>query len=109
MPFLIQLLLPLYDNDGQSRVAEFPRIRKELTEQFGGVTTYARAPAEGTWEDPQGRTHRDDIVVVEVMTDAIDREWWRTYSESLANRFAQQEVVARATAFETLGGGAGPT
>ena len=103
MSFLVQLLLPLYDNQGRPYdPATRARIRHELTDKFGGVTAYTRAPAEGTWEDPSGRTHRDDIVIVEVMTEELDTEWWKVYVAELANRLGQEELVARAMAFESL-------
>src|SRR5690606_21453973 len=49
---LVQLFLPLYDAGGR----RFPRalfdaVRAELTEHFGGVTAFSRAPATGLWED----------------------------------------------------------
>ena len=103
MSFLVQVLLPLYDNQGRPfDPTTRSRIRHELTEKFGGVTAYTRAPAEGTWEDTDGRTHRDDIVIVEVMTEVLDSPWWKGYVAELADRFGQQEVIARALAFELL-------
>ena len=103
MSFLIQVLLPLYDNQGRPfDPTTRSRIRHELTEKFGGVTAYTRAPAEGTWEDSDGRTHRDDIVMVEVMTEVLDSEWWKAYIAELAHRFGQEELIARAMAFESL-------
>ena len=106
--FLVQILLPAYDNERRPFApAEFVRIRRELTEKFGGVTAYTRAPAEGFWEDDRGRTHRDDVVIVEVMTDALEREWWGTYARELATRFAQQELIRRAITLETLTVGRG--
>ena len=39
---LIQLFLPLYDNDGQAFAKPlFDTVRGELTERFGGVTAFA--------------------------------------------------------------------
>jgi hypothetical protein len=100
---LVQVLVPVYDNDGQPfPVSEFRRIRHELTERFGGVTAYTRAPAEGSWEDEQGRVHHDDVAVVEVMVDSLDRAWWSAYREELAARFRQTELVVRATPMESL-------
>ena len=101
--FLVQVLLPLYDNAGQRFLYnDFASVRGELTDRFGGATAYTRAPAEGTWEDPDGRIHHDDMVVVEVMTDALDRAWWSHYRTALAARFRQAEIVARAMAIELL-------
>lgn len=100
---LVQVLVPVYDNNGQPFPSnEFRRIRKELTDRFGGVTAYTRAPAEGSWEDEQGRVHHDDVAVVEVMVESLDRAWWSRYREELAARFRQTELVVRATLMESL-------
>lgn len=100
---LVQILLPLFDNDGRRFAPErFERVRAELTEAFGGLTAYRRAPAEGLWKNDSGEVACDAVVIVEVMADQLDRAWWRRYGETLARRFAQQELVIRATAFERL-------
>jgi hypothetical protein len=100
---LVQVLVPVYDNSGQPFApSEFRRIRQELTDRFGGVTAYTRAPAEGSWEDDQGRVHHDDVAVVEVMVESLDRAWWSRYREELAARFRQTELVVRATPMEIL-------
>ncbi|GEP03829.1 hypothetical protein [Methylobacterium oxalidis] len=93
---LIQLLLPLSDNNGEpfSR-SEYVRVRSELTEQFGGMTAFTRGPAEGLWEE-NGETARDDIVVFEVMTPELDASWWDRYRRALENRFKQDSIVVRA-------------
>ena len=102
--YLIQIILPLYGTNGEPfGRAAFAAVRRELTEQFGGTTAYTRAPAEGTWEDPDGRVHHDDVIVVEVMTETLDRDWWQRYAAELARRFAQDEIVIRAMAYEPLG------
>ena len=103
MPFLVQLLVPTRDNAGNPFTSsDFQQLRQELTDRFGGVTAYTRTPAEGTWEDPSGRRKRDDVVVVEVMAEDLDRPWWRHYAGELAIRFRQEELVVRAIAFESL-------
>jgi hypothetical protein len=101
--YLVQVLVPVYDEKGQPFPgAEFANIRRELTDRFGGVTAYTRAPAEGTWEDDEGRVHHDDVVVVEVMVETLDRRWWSGYREELTVRFRQVELVVRATLMESL-------
>lgn len=101
--FLVQVLLPLYDNDGHRFAqSEYRSVRVALTDRYGGATAYTRSPAEGTWEDPDGRVHHDDVVVIEVMTATLDREWWSRYREQLADRFRQEQVVARALSLEIL-------
>jgi hypothetical protein len=46
--------------------------------------------------------HRDDVVVVETMTEQLDRQWWSDYSRELAVRFRQQTVIVRALTYELL-------
>ena len=58
--YLVQLLLPLRDNDGVPFPrADFERVRAELTERHGGVTAYLRSPASGVWRDEGGEVARD--------------------------------------------------
>jgi hypothetical protein len=93
---LIQILLPLYDNAGNIFDEElYGTVRRELTERFGGLTAFTRAPAQGLWKDA-GKTHRDDIVVFEVMTEELDADWWRGYRQTLEKTFRQDEIVIRA-------------
>jgi hypothetical protein len=103
---LVQLLLPLYAQDGaRLPQALFAAVRQEMVERFGGLTAYSRAPARGLWADDDGageRVEHDDIVVYEVMVDALDRSWWKAYREALTRRFAQKELVVRAQRIELL-------
>lgn len=101
--FLVDFLLPVSDNDG-NRIAkeEFDRVRRELTERFGGVTAFTQSPAVGLWADETGSVRRDELVSFEVMADKLDRAWWRGYREKLEERFRQEEIVVRATSFERL-------
>lgn len=92
---LVQILLPLEDNDGR----EFPEtlfseIHKLLTERFGGLTAYSRAPAQGVWAQG-GRKMRDDIVVVEVMTAELDAAWWKDFRHRLEQAMRQERIVIR--------------
>jgi hypothetical protein len=98
MTYLIQILLPLYDNDGHAfEAGEYVQLRSELADRFGGVTAYTRAPARGVWkDDATGETQRDDIVIFEVMTDALDREWWAIFRRHLEEHFRQDTVIVRA-------------
>jgi hypothetical protein len=100
---LIQLLLPLYDNQGNrfDRGA-FDEEQAELTERFGGVTAYLRSPARGAWKEEDGEVARDEIVIFEVMADPLDRAWWRDRRERLERRFRQEELVVRALGAERL-------
>lgn len=100
---LVQLLLPLYDPRGKrfSR-SSYEEVLEKLTRKFGGVTSYARAPARGLWKPARGQMQRDDVVVVEVMVPRVDRTWWRRYRRQLEARFQQDELVVRAYAIQRL-------
>ena len=99
---LIQLLLPLYDNDGAALPrALFDKVREDLSGRFGGLTAFTRAPAEGHWRDA-GETRRDDIVIFEVMAPRLDRAWWGAYRRELERSFRQEEIVIRAQDIEML-------
>src|SRR5687768_1170401 len=92
MPHIVQILLPVYDNAGRRfPPAAFAEVRAELAARFGGLTAWTRVPAEGLWDSETGIKH-DDIVVFEVMVDALDRDWWRAYRQRLESEFRQQAV-----------------
>lgn len=95
--YLVQILLPLYDNEGHAFDASaYVHLRTELADRFGGVTAYTRAPARGVWKDDAGETTRDDIVIFEVMTHDLDRDWWTAFRKDLEARFRQESLIVRA-------------
>ena len=96
---LIHLLLPSRGG-GDGTVTALTETREELVDKFNGVTAYVRSPAKGLWTAPDGHTEADDVVMVEVVTDTFDREWWRTYSTTLAQRFGQDTIHVRAMPVE---------
>ncbi|HYC48764.1 MAG TPA: hypothetical protein VED01_25075 [Burkholderiales bacterium] len=99
----MQLLLPLYDNSGRRVPHErFAQLRDELTDRYGGVTAFLRSPAQGTWKEVNGAVDRDEIVMCEVMVDALDRDWWSSYRRTLEERFGQRELIVRASRLERL-------
>lgn len=99
---LIEILLPLADNEGRPFDRELYRVlQRDLTDEFGGATAFTRAPALGEVKEGGGVVH-DQIVIFEVMTDSIDRDWWKTFRCELERTFRQNEIVVRATAFEKL-------
>lgn len=94
---LVQILLPIHDNSQKPFPREdYGRVRQELTERFGGLTVYTRAPAEGLWKQNDIHTSMDDIVVFEVMASDLDASWWREYRHELEARFRQNVIVIRA-------------
>lgn len=100
---LIQLLLPLCDNDGHPfPQSMYLQIRDELTEQFGGITTYLRSPAEGLWKEGKCCTVRDEIVIYEVMAKELNRVWWQEFREKLEFLFRQESIIVRASLIDML-------
>ena len=89
---LVQLLLPRYDE----------AVARELTDRFGGMTAYARAPAKGEWKPTPDKTVHDDVVVYEVMVEELDRGWWASYRRQLEKRLGEEELVVRAHLIERL-------
>ena len=101
--YLIQLLLPLNDNDGQRLPgALFQEVREELVARFGGLTAFSRAPVEGLCQDEAERVEDDELLVHEVMTEALDRAWWADYRRRLETAFRQREILIRAQPTERL-------
>jgi hypothetical protein len=100
---LIQILLPLRARDGAEVPADlFAAVRVELAQRFGGVTAYSRSPATGLWKRTEAEVERDQVIMIEVVVDAFDREWWSQYREQLEQRFGQEEVHARAVPIERI-------
>ena len=100
--YVIEIFLPLLDNEGHAFARkEFDRIRRELTDRFGGVTAFMRAPAEGVWKSDTAET-RDQMVIFEVMTKTRKRKWWRRFRRELERRFRQEELLVRATKVKRL-------
>jgi hypothetical protein len=99
---LIEILLPLNDNNGRPfEAAKYAAIREHLTKRFGGLTAFTRSPAQGT-TTAGGTTVHDDIVVFEVMTENVDASWWRSYRHQLEQEFRQDAIVVRASAVTLL-------
>jgi hypothetical protein len=90
---LIQIFLPLYDNN-EKRFPQvlFRRERKYLVECFGGVTAYSQAPVKGLWKETR-HVSRDKLIIFEVMVPKLDRPWWARYRRLLTKRFKQKELL----------------
>jgi len=100
---LVQVLLPTHRRNGAPVASEeFARVRVELTERFGGVTAYSRSPATGLWKRDDEEIERDQVIMIEVVVEVFEREWWARYREQLETRFGQEVVHARALAMEQI-------
>ena len=76
-------------------------LLEELTGEFGGVTSFIRAPGQGLWRSGS-ETERDNIAVVEVMAERLVPEFWRSLRERLERELSQEEIVVRAQEIITL-------
>ena len=100
---LIQILLPVYNQDNELFPNNyFTNIREELTEKFGGITTYSRAPATGLWKENEDKTVEDAIIVYEVMAETLDHDWWQKYKLQLEKLFRQDEIIVRTWEIQLL-------
>lgn len=101
--YLIEIFIPLADNEGSL----FPReqheaVERTLTEKFGGVTAYPRAPASGRWKGSDAEEQHDDLIVYEVMSDGLDESWWQNYRSELEEAFRQERVLIRSQSVRLL-------
>lgn len=96
---LIQILLPTTERSKSSNVLE--ELVKELTARFGGATSFLQSPAEGRWK-MGGETTVDEISIVEVMSETIDAEYWRTLRGRLERQLEQESIVIRTHKLDLL-------
>jgi hypothetical protein len=76
--YLVEILLPMDTGNGEPVSQKwFEDFLKELTDKFGGATSFVRSPGHGLWRDGGG-TDRDTIVVVEVMAEKLEQDYWRS-------------------------------
>ena len=101
--YLIEIFLPLADNDGHPFPdADREAVERELTGRFGGLTAYPRAPASGLWKESHSKVQQDDLVVYEVLSEALDVEWWGNYREKLEGIFRQEKLLIRSHKIQLL-------
>lgn len=100
---LVQIFLPLFDNDQQLFDRSlFDDLRNRLKEKFGGITFYRNAPVQGLWKDDSGKTNYDELIIAEVMTNSLDKDWWTQFKKELEQIFRQDEILIRSFLFEKL-------
>ena len=101
--FLIQILIPLADNEGRKFPSErFTLVKKRLIEEFSGLTIFSQSPAEGIWEKNNEDVSEDRILIFEVMADKKNIKWWRDFRTWLEEEFEQDYVVIRIFQIECI-------
>ena len=99
---LIEIFLPLSNNEGLRFSSDYyAEVRKTLTEKFGGLTAFTRAPAEGR-EKGTDHERSDELIIFEVMVEEIDRCWWSGYRRQLQQRFEQERILIRVSSLTLL-------
>lgn len=100
---MVQLLLPLWSNSGERFPKYlFDQVSKELMDEFSGLTAHTQAPASGLWEEDDGKTVHDEIIIYEVMVERLDVLWWSEYRRLLEGRFIQNKLIIRSYAIIIL-------
>jgi len=102
--YVVQILVPTQTGKGEPVSTEwFDNFLQELTDRFGGATSFVRAPGQGLWRS-DGTTERDTIAVLEVMAAklaagrALDDDIDRLSGCVAAMREAGEDVEAFAAA-----------
>jgi hypothetical protein len=97
---VVEIFLP---TGGAALEAELTKLRVLLMAEFGGFTAFSRAPAQGAWRAPgSGQVEQDDVIVVEVMCEALDRAWWAKLKTDLEQTLKQQDLLIRAHTVQKL-------
>jgi hypothetical protein len=98
---LIQLFIPAAPQSTIKVEDVIAKVQREMTERHGGATAYLNSPAKGLWSNGEG-AEEEDVIVVEVMVDTLDRAWWRRYRRNLEQLLRQDELLVRAIPVEAL-------
>jgi len=100
---LIQIFLPIVEKENKDfNFQLYTDIRTELTNKFGGITTYTRSPATGLWKEEADKTVKDAIIIYEVMAQDLDKDWWQNYKQMMEKEFQQEEIIIRTWKIDLL-------
>jgi hypothetical protein len=100
--YLVQLLLPVHSPPSDIADGVFKALKTTLADRFGGYTAFTQSPAEGSWAPAGGAEQKDQIVVVEVMTEQLDTDWWHGLRLQLERDLKQELIIIRAQQIEML-------
>jgi hypothetical protein len=102
--YLIQVLLPRYDNRGRRLPQKLfdDTSRLLAAKSYGGVTAYTRSPAVGLWNSRGSRLKRDEIIVYEVVTPDLKPKLWKNRRKKWEAAFRQDSILIRASRCQQL-------
>lgn len=93
---LVQILVPLMTGDDKNLEREwFERLLKELTDRFGGATSFIQSPGQGHWDSGK-EIEQDSVALVEVMTVELNEDYWGQLKARLEKELSQSEIMIRA-------------
>ena|ERR1700712_3981625 len=100
--YLFEILLPKQSGNGAPVGRDwFEGLLQELTDKFGGATSFVRSPGKGLWQSG-GETESDTIAVIQVMADGIDPDYWRSLRKRLERELSQEKIIIRAQEISLL-------
>ena len=92
----MQILIPLVTGDGKQLEKEwFEGLLKELTDRFGGATSFIQSPGQGHWDSGKD-IEKDSVALIEVMTEDLDEGYWDELKTRLEKELSQSEIMIRA-------------
>jgi hypothetical protein len=101
--YLIEILLPLYDNEGRRLPQKlFDHTSRSLAKSHGGVTAYTRSPAVGLWKPRASQLRKDEIIVYEVVTPDLKPKLWKNRRKKWEMEFRQDSILIRVTRCQQL-------
>ncbi|MBY5461687.1 hypothetical protein HFO89_36205 [Rhizobium leguminosarum] len=98
---LIQVFIPAAPQAPIDVEDVIATVQREMTERHGGTTAYLNSPAKGLWSNGEGE-EEDDVIVIEVMVDTLDKAWWHQYRRNLEQLLRQDALLVRALPVEVL-------
>ncbi|MEA2879205.1 MAG: hypothetical protein QOF14_4401 [Hyphomicrobiales bacterium] len=96
---LVEILLPVNDNAGRAfEASKFAAVRNGKIRWRNGFHPRSRTGDQRLRRQDPARRY----VIMEVMTDRLDQDWWAAYRQNLECEFAEDEIIIRATAMTKL-------
>lgn len=105
--YRFDIYLPLKDNDGLPVEPEkFQQTRRELVDQFGGLTWIANVGVPRITDFWKGKNRdyqeQNDLFIVYTDRNEKHKRFFKKYKEKLKNRFQQEEIFIAVEETEIL-------
>jgi hypothetical protein len=93
---LVQILLPLITGKGEDLEKDvFDDLLNELTDRFGGATSFKQSPRQGHWDSGR-QIEKDSVALIGVMTGELNEDYFRELKTRLEKELSQNEIMIRA-------------